>query len=209
MVSKIYHIGGLDCAEEVNALKGTVGKLPGVSNLAFNLIEGTMTVESDGGPVDEQTILDAVRQAGLIAKVVDGTDSPEGPPGDEGWNRQRGRTLMCWSSGVLVLLGFLAHTLLHGGLLHALAGGEGVSHHEFPPLVILFYAAAVVTGSWFVVPKAWLALRRLRADMNLFMTLAVLGAMIIGQWFEAGTVAFLFSFSLLLESWSVGRGWKM
>ena len=41
--------------------------------------------------------------------------------------------------------------------------------------------------------------------MNLLMTIAVIGAMIIGQWFEAGTVAFLFSFSLLLESWSVSR----
>jgi Cd2+/Zn2+-exporting ATPase len=37
------------------------------------------------------------------------------------------------------------------------------------------------------------------------MTIAVVGAMAIGQWFEAGTVAFLFSLSLLLESWSVGR----
>ena len=29
--------------------------------------------------------------------------------------------------------------------------------------------------------------------------------MIIGEWFEAGAVGFLFSFALLLESWSVGR----
>ena len=205
MVRKIYQIGGMDCVEEVNALKGTVGKLPGTSNLVFNLIEGTMTVEAEVGPVDEQTILDAVRQAGLAAKVVDETDSPEWPTDHESWISQRGRPLMCWSSGILVLLGFLSHTILHGDLLHALAGGEDISHHEFPLLVILFYASAVVTGSWFVIPKAWLALRRLRADMNLLMTMAVIGAMIIGQWFEAGTVAFLFSFSLLLESWSVGR----
>ena len=41
--------------------------------------------------------------------------------------------------------------------------------------------------------------------MNLLMTMAVIGAMGIGQWFEAATVSFLFSFSLLLESWSVGH----
>ncbi len=37
------------------------------------------------------------------------------------------------------------------------------------------------------------------------MTVAVIGAMVIGEWFEAATVSFLFALSLTLESWSVGR----
>src|SRR6185295_18919555 len=55
------------------------------------------------------------------------------------------------------------------------------------------------------LPKAWLALQRLRPDMNLLMTIAVVGAVGIGEWFEGATVAFLFALSLALESWSVGR----
>jgi Cd2+/Zn2+-exporting ATPase len=164
-----------------------------------------MTVESDAGPIEEQAILNAVRQAGLEAVPVDETCPSGACAVEEGWWKKRGRAVMCWSSGALVLMGFLCHAFMHGNLLHALVGGEGMAHHEFPLPVIFFYAASVVTGCWFVAPKAWLALRRLRADMNLLMTIAVVGAIVIGQWFEAGTVAFLFSFSLLLESWSVGR----
>ena len=205
MEQRTYRIVGMDCAEEVNALKGTVGKLPGIGNLDFNLIDGTMTVQFDAGQANEASILDAVRRAGLEAEAVDKT-CPSGVCAvEESWWRKRGRAVMCWCSGALVLAGFVTHALLHGNLLHALVGGEGMAHHEFPLPVIFFYAAAVVTGGWFVAPKAWLALRRLRADMNLLMTIAVIGAMVIGQWFEAGTVAFLFAFSLLLESWSVSR----
>lgn len=200
-----YRIRGLDCAEEVNALKATVGKLPGVEDISFNLLEGTMTVQFDRTQADDDAIRAAVQQAGLKADARQENGTGGADEDGENWWRRRGRALMCASSGAFLLAGFLTHAALHGGILHALTGGEGVEHHVFPLPVILLYLAAVVAGGWFVAPKAWMALRRLRADMNLLMSIAVLGAIGIGQWFEAGTVAFLFAFSLLLESWSVGR----
>jgi Cd2+/Zn2+-exporting ATPase len=63
----------------------------------------------------------------------------------------------------------------------------------------------MLAGIWQVLPKAWFALRRFRPDMNLLMTVAVAGAVGVGEWFEGATVAFLFSLSLALESWSIGR----
>ena len=53
--------------------------------------------------------------------------------------------------------------------------------------------------------KAWSAARRLSPDMNLLMVVAVAGAIALGEFFEAATVAFFFALSLALESWSVGR----
>lgn len=200
-----FRIRGMCCAEETNALRSTVGRLTGLHDLDFNLLDSTMTVRHDATVLDEAAIRDAVRKAGLEVETPDETRPAGAHAVEQSWWQQYGRAAMCWSSGALVGLGFLTHALMHGSLWHALVGGEGMAHHEFPLPAVLLYVAAAVTGGWFIVPKAWLALRRLRADMNLLMTVAALGAMIIGEWFEAGTVTFLFSLSLLLESWSVGR----
>ncbi|MCX6842571.1 MAG: heavy metal translocating P-type ATPase [candidate division WOR-3 bacterium] len=198
-----FRIRGMDCAEETNALKGTVGRLTGLLDLDFNLLEGTMSVRYDAAVLDEAAIRDAVQKAGFEAeKPEDAAGTAQVGPT---WWQRHGRAVTCWISGVLVGIGFLTHALIHGSLLHALVGGEGMAHHEFPLPVILLYSAAAVAGGWFIAPKAWLALRRLRPDMNLLMTVAVIGAMVIGQWFEAGSVTFLFALSLLLESWSVER----
>jgi Zn2+/Cd2+-exporting ATPase len=117
----------------------------------------------------------------------------------------RGRTILTAASGSFTTLGFLAHAAATGSFLAALSSeGLGVGH-EVPLLSRMLYAAAIITGAWYVAPRGWLALRRLRPDMNLLMTVAVIGAVAIGEWFEAATVSFLFALSLALESWSVGR----
>jgi len=193
-------ITGLDCAEEVGALKATVGKLDGVDQLVFNLLNGTMTVAFSEDRLSEEQIIAAVGQAGLKAQP-----HHAGAGEEQGFWQQQGRKIMCILSGVLVFSGFALHAFLHKSLLVALTGGEGVDQHGFPAVSILAYLGAVITGGWYVLPKAISALRRLRADMNLLMSIAVIGALFIGEWFEAAAVAFLFSFSLLLESWSVGR----
>ena len=74
-----------------------------------------------------------------------------------------------------------------------------------PTLALILYVAGIVAGGWFIAPRAWMSVRRLRPDMNLLMTIAVFGAAAIGEWFEAAVVTFLFALSLALESWSIGR----
>jgi Cd2+/Zn2+-exporting ATPase len=47
---------------------------------------------------------------------------------------------------------------------------------------------AIIFGGWFIAPKAVAAARRLAPDMNLLMTIAVLGAAGIGEWSEGASV---------------------
>jgi Cd2+/Zn2+-exporting ATPase len=67
------------------------------------------------------------------------------------------------------------------------------------------WAVSALAGLWFVLPEALRSARRLAPDMNLLMAVAVAGAGALGDWFEAATTAFLFSFALFLETWSVGH----
>ncbi|MFQ5418396.1 MAG: heavy metal translocating P-type ATPase, partial [Myxococcota bacterium] len=196
-----FRIRGMECAEEVTALRRELGPLVGNDErLAFDLLSGKLVVEvGPEGPTQAQ-ILAGVERTGLRAEPwVD-----EATAGEEGWSRHS-RTLVASASGLSLLVGFLSHASGAEGLEGVFGiEGPGEAHHV-PFLARAFYGLAIVAGFWLVLPRAWASARRLRPDMNVLMTVAVLGALTIGEWFEGGAVAFLFAVSLALEAWSVGR----
>jgi Cd2+/Zn2+-exporting ATPase len=67
MAEITYRIQGLDCAEEVRALKGTVGQLAGIHDLRFDVLNGRMTVVFDPAAVTDAEIRLSVEQAGMKA----------------------------------------------------------------------------------------------------------------------------------------------
>jgi Cd2+/Zn2+-exporting ATPase len=194
-------IRGMDCAEEVAILKREIGPLVGGEDrLSFDILKARMTVVAP--QVSEREIVKAVERTGMGAQVWrEGSETVE----KEGVWQRRGRTLLTSLSGTALLAGFAAHAWIAGSFAEAV-GSEGAGLAAPVPLVArVIYTLALLAGVWTVLPKAWFSLRRLRPDMNLLMTIAVLGAIGIGEWFEGATVAFLFSLSLALEAWSVGR----
>jgi Cd2+/Zn2+-exporting ATPase len=205
MSERIFKVTGMDCAEETNALRQTVGALSGIMDLRFNLFNGAMTVTAADGAVEDRAIVAAVERAGMSARPADSTQADVSQSVATGFWVTHGRVVLCAASGIAVIAGFLSHWFLHGSLLDALIEGGRSESHAFPMVSILLYLAGVIAGGWFIFPKAADAIRRFRADMNLLMTIAVLGAIVIGEWFEAATVTFLFSLSLVLEAWSIGR----
>jgi Cd2+/Zn2+-exporting ATPase len=190
-------VHGLDCAEEVAVLKRAVGPVVGgEEHLAFDVLRGKMTVRDGALPVAAEEVRRAVARTGMRAEPW-----RDARPEAQGFWRHRGRAVSVAASGLLLGAGFLVHAATAGGLLAALAGEAG----GVPPAARLLYLLAMGAGGWFVLPKAWHAARSLRPDMNLLMTVAVAGAVGIGEWLEAAAVAFLFGLSHVLEGWSVGR----
>ena len=195
-----YQVSGLDCAEEVAILNKVVGpKIGGAEHLAFDVINGRMTILDGARRVTDDEVAELVASTGMTAKLWDAENASE----DQVAHLARQRLFTALSGGFWAA-GFIWH-LIETGLGGAVGIFSGHGDAPMPLVEIGFFAAAILFGVWLVAPKAWSSARRVSPDMNLLMVVAVVGAIALGEFFEAATVAFFFSLSLYLESWSVGR----
>lgn len=191
-----FKIHGMDCAEEVAVLKRALADLVAEEALTFDVLTGRMTARA---AVDDLAIMDAVSATGMRAERWTTDRSPNAERSRFGL-----RDFLVVTSIAATIGGFTVHAVLEGATAAIGSEGAGLAH-AVPWSARAVYLIAVATGLWVVLPKAWYALRSFRPDMNLLMTIAVAGAIAIGEWFEAATVSSLFALSLALEAWSVGR----
>jgi Cd2+/Zn2+-exporting ATPase len=195
-----FRVNGLDCAEEVAILNKVVGpEVGGSEHLAFDVINGRMTILKSAKPLSDDKIIKIVGSTGMSAKMWDA----ESAEADQAAHFARQR-LFTGLSGGFWAAGFLYH-IVETGAGGALRLFSGHGETSMPLVEMGLFMLAVVFGAWLVAPKAWSAARRFSPDMNLLMIVAVAGAIGLGEFFEAATVAFFFALSLALESWSVGR----
>ena len=193
-----FSVQGMDCAEEVATLKAELAPLAGVEALSFEVMNRKLIVEYDEVVIQPGALVSAVARTGMKAEPW----KNDGSAGEEAaglWSRW-GRTVTTAVSGVALLAGFSFIWIAQGW--RAAIGG---SETAMPWGAKACFLVAIVAGSWHVLPKALRALVRFRPDMNLLMTVAIVGALVLGEYFEAATVAFLFALSLALEAWSVAR----
>ena len=195
--SYTLRVHGMDCADEVAILRREVGPLAGGEDrLAFDLVRGRMEILAPPEEVPPATVRQAVARTGMRAVPVG--DGDRGEP-EEGFLARHGRNLLTALSGVLAAAGFLLHWVAAGSLAAAFGAGAP----PWPARVL--YVGSIAAGLRYVAPRAWIAARSLRPDMHLLMTVAIAGALGLGEWLEAASVAFLFALSQALEGWSVGR----
>lgn len=194
----VFLVRDMDCAEEIAALRRELACVPGIGEVAFDLLGHKLTVEVQPSGPSSEALLVIVRRTGMTAEPwVEGSAGPAQAGRGKPW-----RTLCTALSGACVVAGMAWQASADGW--GAALGASTTS--AGPPLAArAAYAVAAVAGAWFVLPKAYFALRRLRPDMNLLMCIAVAGAIGIGEWLEAAVVSFLFALSLALEAWSTGR----
>jgi len=173
-------LGGLDCPDCAAALDKVVCKIPGVLYCSTSVVGSNMRVEYRSDAADLDIIIAKIRSMGYEAEPESVTRARRARelPG-----RPRLREAMTGLSGLLLLAGFLCSVT---GGAHAVCTG--------------LYAGAIVVGGFHVARGGVVALRGGAVDMNVLMTVAVIGAAAIGQWQEGASVVFLFSIGNTLES---------
>ncbi len=190
----------MDCAEEVSLLRRELAGMPGILDLNFDVVKAKMTVQFDAARLDRGQIAKAVARTGMKAEPY--LEAAAVQP----WWQRHGRALLTALSGLAIIAGTLAHSDSGSDFLKSLLAHEG--RHEMPLASKVLYLVAIGAGMYHAAPKAWVALRRWNAEMNVLVTVSIIGAVALGEWGEGATLAFLFSLAGLLESWSMSRARK-
>lgn len=180
LITTSFDVSGMDCGDEITAIQSAL-RGQGIARVETNLMAGTVIV-SHLPSIVPSILKSKIESAGVKVK-----DSEKG----EDHVIDKKRVTLVAISGVLVGVGLVGDFWFKN---------QTVSN--------VIFSLAVLSGGVLVFPKAFRSLRHLRLDMNVLMTVAVIGAFFIGQHSEAATVVFLFSLSELLESFSVARARK-
>lgn len=175
----VYQIEGLDCADCAAKLEKYVSEMPGVSRATLNFSTARLTVEHSS-------------PAAEIEKAISGmgyTYTLQGNSGhEEAFYKKYRRLISAAVSGI------------------GLAAGMASAFIGLPWYIpLLCYAFSIITGGFYIFRSAIYSLRSLTPDMNLLMTLAVAGAILINQWEEGAAVIFLFSVGYALQSYTLDR----
>ncbi|OPZ60871.1 MAG: putative cadmium-transporting ATPase [Deltaproteobacteria bacterium ADurb.Bin510] len=175
----VLTIPKMDCPTEEKLIRERLMKMAGVENLEFNLMQRRLTVSHS--LAEDEPIKQALKQLGLPA--ADEIALPRAVKHWQGW-----------------LLGLAGLAMLAAEILSL-----GGFRSEAAPSVIALSLIAVAAGGLPTFKKGLIALKNLNLNMNVLMTIAVVGAVAIGEWSEAAMVTFLFAVSELVEARSLDR----
>ena len=179
-----FRIAEMDCPTEQTLIHHRLGKLAGVEQLDFNLINRVLGVRHTLASTDPITA--AITALGMNAEPLSldehGKPMETLPPANKPW----------WPLALSGIAAIGAEVLHFSGLA--------------PNWIIAIIAlVAILSGGLGTYKKGWIALRNFNLNINALMSIAVTGAVLIGQWPEAAMVMFLFTVAELIEAKSLDR----
>ncbi|MCV2221138.1 heavy metal translocating P-type ATPase [Pseudomonas mercuritolerans] len=176
-----FRIEAMDCPTEQTLIQNKLGKLAGVQQLEFNLINRVLGVTHN--LPGTEPITEAIKSLGMHAEPLEaGVDAPAPAAVKKHW----------WP---LALSGVTA------------LGAEVIHFTSAAPdwVVAIVALVSILSGGLGTYKKGWIALKNLNLNINALMSIAVTGAILIGQWPEAAMVMFLFTVAELIEARSLDR----
>ena len=178
----------MDCPTEEALLRKTLGNIAGVRTLEFNLIDRMLKVEHSLDKVDP--ITSAITALGMTPVLQTPDGAVTASPLAAAPAVSRKQWLLMAVAGVAAI----------GAEVAAYTTGN-----ETSITVGVLAIIAVLAGGLHTLKKGWIALRSFNLNINLLMTVAVIGALLIGKWPEAAVVIWLFGLAEMIEAISLDR----
>ncbi|AKC70648.1 heavy metal translocating P-type ATPase [Pandoraea oxalativorans] len=183
----------MDCPTEERLIRDQLERRPGVETLYFNLLKRELTVVFDKRASasdiagERDAVADTLRKLGMTPVLLSGENAGAAAPPPANRANDAARLIaggvLAAASEVAVWSGVPEHSLWVGGMV----------------------VAAILACGLPTLKKGWIALRHFTLNIHFLMSLAVIGAMFIGQWPEAAMVIVLFALSEKLEAASLTR----
>ncbi|MBT8768571.1 heavy metal translocating P-type ATPase [Metapseudomonas boanensis] len=174
-------IEAMDCPTEERLIRDALGKVPAIEALEFNLMQRLLRVRhrfEDTVPL-QRLIASLGMQAVPLAEGTPATPASE--------------TKKHWWPLAL-------------GSIAALAAEACEWFGLAPDWLIAGLALLAILGAGLpTYRKGWIALKNRNLNINALMSIAVTGALLIGQWPEAAMVSVLFALAELIEARSLER----
>lgn len=187
MASVIFYIPQMDCPNEEKLIRSHLSSLSGILELNFNLIQKELQVTYQD--IEVSAIQNVLLSIGMKAEIKNGTYTA--------------KSLELLQSNVnyrdWIILG------ISGALAIVAEVFAYITHAENSALIIIFALSSILIGGRSTVIKGIKAVRYFTLNMNFLMTIAIVGAMIIGEWPEAAMVTFLFALAEMIESYSLDK----
>ncbi|MFN8446533.1 MAG: cation-translocating P-type ATPase [Caldilineaceae bacterium] len=195
-MEQTFTITGMDCADCARTIERGVAKLEGIEACTLNYAAGKLRVS---GTASEEDVVSRVRQLGYdVANEQEQSAASSSTGGLIGFVRyllQRRQTTLALVGLLLILPGIVFDELL-----------PVVNGNAPPSWVHLFSLAALAIAGAPIAQSAWQGLFiNHEITINLLMTIAAVGAVIIGAYSEAGLVMVLFAIGEALEGYTMER----
>ncbi|MCE5204066.1 MAG: cadmium-translocating P-type ATPase [Actinomycetia bacterium] len=159
--------------------------MPGVLFGDINFASGLLVLEYDPEHDPRERVIAVVRASGHGVEPLARAAEQVPPPS---WWQEHRSAVAVLVSGASIALGYVTSAL-----------------NESPLISAAFFALAIIAGGALTLRRALVSLRARMLDMNVLMTVAVVGAAAIGEWQEGAAVIFLFALGGWLESRALVR----
>ena len=186
-----FRIGQMCCPSEQTMIEGKLSKMSGIQKLEFNMMNRTLGVWH--GLPDTLGIEAAVLSLGMHAEPL--TADSKAPLADAPQVEFQAASAGKRSWWPLALSGVAA---VGAEVLHFTQSAP-----EWVIAVVALFAIALCGPTTY--KKGWISLKHLNLNINALMSIAVTGAVLIGQWPEAAMVMVLFTIAEMVEAKSLDR----